>query len=311
MPPRLYLAPAAIDAPAAGHCRRHRRGADRPGCARAGPISARGAAHVVGFLRETTGAGTCARGNRQGTQLTVRGGQRLLRPALSFAACREMDVRVSINHPGSASAPVCWDQIEAIPRWDWTPIPYWMDGAAETTATPSTRPSRTPRPVRLIVRRVKLTPGSQLAQGRQRQLSRLQVPTAMGRRCQLEADHRRRTVALGRERHTRPQVRRRAEPVEQASAVGALRRQRRLAATGPGPPDWRIRLARWTARIGRGRADRDHQDPQAAWSSLWWDDDHPLGRAASLCRFPRRWPREWESQFSRALARLQAIPFPA
>ena len=52
------------------------------------------------------------------------------------AACREMDVRFSITIRQRASLR---DLIEAIPEEDWTPIPYWMDGAAdvaETTYTP-------------------------------------------------------------------------------------------------------------------------------------------------------------------------------
>ena len=54
--------------------------------------------------------------------------------------------------------------IEAIPEQDWTSIPYWMEGAADVAETSYTpfQASRTPR-VRLIVRRVKPTPGSQLA----------------------------------------------------------------------------------------------------------------------------------------------------
>ena len=40
------------------------------------------------------------------------------------------------------------DLIEAIPEEDWTPIPYWMDGAAdvaETTYTPfQTKPDAAP-----------------------------------------------------------------------------------------------------------------------------------------------------------------------
>ena len=55
--------------------------------------------------------------------------------------------------------------IEAIPEAGWTPIPYWMDGAAavaETAYTPF-RSKPDAAPVRLIVRRVKPTPGSQLA----------------------------------------------------------------------------------------------------------------------------------------------------
>ena len=78
------------------------------------------------------------------------------------AACREMDVRFSITIRQRASLR---DLIEAIPEDDWTPIPYWMDAAAdvaETTYTPfQTKPDAPP--VRLIVRRVKPTPGSQLA----------------------------------------------------------------------------------------------------------------------------------------------------
>ena len=50
--------------------------------------------------------------------------------------------------------------IEAIPEDAWTPVPYWMDGAAdvaETTYTPfQSEPGAAP--VRLIVRRVKPTP---------------------------------------------------------------------------------------------------------------------------------------------------------
>ena len=78
------------------------------------------------------------------------------------AVCREMDVRFSITVRQHQSLR---NLIEAIPEADWTPIPYWMDGAAdvaETTYTPfQSEPEAAP--VRLIVRRVKPTPGSQLA----------------------------------------------------------------------------------------------------------------------------------------------------
>ena len=55
--------------------------------------------------------------------------------------------------------------IEAIPEADWTPVPYWLPGGAdvaETTYTPFQH-KEDATPVRLIVRRVKPTPGSQLA----------------------------------------------------------------------------------------------------------------------------------------------------
>ena len=55
--------------------------------------------------------------------------------------------------------------IEAIPEADWTPIAYWMEGAAAVAETEYTPFQHEPEalPVRLIVRRVKPTPGSQLA----------------------------------------------------------------------------------------------------------------------------------------------------
>ena len=78
------------------------------------------------------------------------------------AACRKLDVRFSITIRQHKSL---HNLIEAIPEDAWTPVPYWMDGAAdmaETTYTPfQTKPDAAP--VRLIVRRVKPTPGSQLA----------------------------------------------------------------------------------------------------------------------------------------------------
>ena len=91
-----------------------------------------------------------------------------------------MDVRFSITIRQRASLR---DLIEAIPEEDWTPIPYWMDGAAdvaETTYTPfQTKPDAPP--ARLIVRRVKPTPGSQLALFADTAITP-SSPTAMGRR---------------------------------------------------------------------------------------------------------------------------------
>ena len=117
--------------------------------------TARGAAH---FLRETVGR--VRYGGARG-QLTVRAYSGFYAHAL-VAVCREMDVRFSITIRQHKSL---HNLIEAIPETDWTPIPYWMDGAAavaETTYTPfQNEPDAAP--VRLIVRRVKPTPGSQLA----------------------------------------------------------------------------------------------------------------------------------------------------
>ena len=91
--------------------------------------TARGAAH---FLRETVGrvryAG--ARG-----RLTVRADSGFYTHGM-VSVCRKMDLRFSITIRQHKSLR---NLIEAIPEDAWTPIPYWMDGAAdvaETTCTP-------------------------------------------------------------------------------------------------------------------------------------------------------------------------------
>ncbi len=78
------------------------------------------------------------------------------------AACRHHGVRYSITvrqHPSLRNL------IEAIPEEEWAPIPYWIDGGADVAETIYTPFSSEPDavPVRLIVPRVKPTPGTQLA----------------------------------------------------------------------------------------------------------------------------------------------------
>ena len=95
--------------------------------------TARRAAH---FLRETVGR--VRYGGARG-QLTVRADSGFYTHAL-VAVCREMDVRFSITVRQHKSLR---NLIEAIPETDWTPIPYWMDGAAdvaEATYTPFQHP---------------------------------------------------------------------------------------------------------------------------------------------------------------------------
>ena len=194
--------------------------------------TARGAAH---FLRETVGR---VRYGGATAQLTVRADSGFYGHTV-VSACREMDVRFSITVRQHASLR---DLIEAIPEEDWTPIPYWMDGAAdvaETTYTPfQTKPDAAP--VRLIVRRVNPTPGSQLAL-----FARYSYHGFItDRDGETRTGGRSSPPRRGRERHTRPQVRRRAEP----HAVGAFRSHGAWLAVQVMAHN----LARWTARIGLG-----------------------------------------------------------
>ena len=87
--------------------------------------TARGAAH---FLRETVGgdSGTVRYGGARG-QLTVRADSGFYTHAV-VALCRQLDVRFSITIRQHATLRKL---IEAIPEREWTPIPYWMDGAGQ------------------------------------------------------------------------------------------------------------------------------------------------------------------------------------
>ena len=250
--------------------------------------TARGAAH---FLRETVGR--VRYGGARG-QLTVRADSGFYAHTV-VAACREMDVRFSITIRQRASLR---DLIEAIPEEDWTPIPYWMDGAAdvaETTYTPfQTKPDAAP--VRLIVRRVKPTPGSQLALFARYSYHAF-ITDRDGETLELEADHRRHAEVENAIRDLKYGVGLNHMPSARFAANGAWLAVQVMAHN----------LARWTARIGLGERTVITKTLRRRVFAL-------VGRITRSARrltlhLPRRWP--WETQFSRALARLQAIPFPA
>ena len=263
-------------------------GLAKEGARHHGYTGARGAAH---FLRETVGR--VRYGGARG-QLTVRADSGFYAHTV-VAACREMDVRFSITIRQRASLR---DLIEAIPEEDWTPIPYWTDGAAdvaETTYTPfQTKPDAAP--VRLIVRRVKPTPGSQLAL-----FARYSYPAFItdrdGETLELEADHRRHAEVENAIRDLKYGVGLNHMPSARFAANGAWLAVQVMAHN----------LARWTARIGLGERTVITKTLRRRVFAL-------VGRITRSARrltlhLPRRWP--WEIQFSRALARLQAIPFPA
>ena len=109
--------------------------------------------------------------------------------AIVKPSAAEMDVRYSITIRQHKSLR---NLIEAIPETDWTPIPYWMDGAAdvaETTYVPF-QDEPDAAPVRLIVRRVQPPPGSQLALFASYSYHAF-ITDREGDTLDLEADHRR------------------------------------------------------------------------------------------------------------------------
>ena len=144
--------------------------------------TARGAAH---FLRETVGR-VCYAG--ASGQLTVRADSGFYTHDV-VAVCRKTKVRFSITvrlHQSLRNI------IEAIPEQDWTPIPCWMEGAADVAETSYAPFQSEPdaAPVRLIVRRVKPTPGSQLALFANYSYHAF-ITDRDGETLELEADHRR------------------------------------------------------------------------------------------------------------------------
>ena len=250
--------------------------------------TARGAAH---FLRETVGR--VRYGGARG-QITMRADSGFYAHTV-VAVCREMDVRFSITVRQHASLR---DLIEAIPDEDWRPIRYWMEGAAdvaETTYTPfQTKPDAAP--VRLIVRRVKPAPGSQLALFARYSYHGF-ITDRDGETLELEADHRRHAEVENAIRDLKYGVGLNHMPSGRFAANGAW-----LAVQVMGH-----NLARWTARTGLGEQIVTTKTLRRRFFAL-------AGRITRSARrltlhLTQRWP--WETQFSRALARLRALPLPA
>src|SRR5664280_689303 len=144
--------------------------------------TARGAAH---FLTETIGR---VRHAGASGQLTMRADSGFYAHEV-VAVCRKLGVRFSIT---IRQQPNVRRLIEAIPEAAWTPIPYWIDGGAdvaETTYIPFAD-KKDAKSFRLIVRRVRPTPGSQLALFALYDYHAF-ITDRDGETLVLEADHRR------------------------------------------------------------------------------------------------------------------------
>ena len=249
--------------------------------------TARGAGH---FLRETVSRVRYAGAKGQ---LTVRADSGFYNHAV-VQVCRKTDVRFSITVRLRQNLQ---DLIEAIPEADWRPIPYWMEGGADVAEAEYIPFASEPdaAPVRLIVRRVRPTPGSQLALFANYSYHAF-ITGRDGETLELEADHRRHAEIENTIRDLKYGVGLNHLPSGRFAANGAWLAVQVMAHN----------LARWTGRIALGetvattktlrrrlfRPGRTH---------------HPQGPAPHTAS-PRRWP--WETQFLSALARLRAIPLP-
>ena len=250
--------------------------------------TARGAAH---FLRETVAR---VRAAGASGQLTMRADSGFYNHAV-VAACRALDVRFSVT---IRQQPNVRTLIEAIPEADWTPIPYWLPGGAdvaETTYTPFQHTGDATA-VRLIVRRVKPTPGSQLALFATYSYHAF-ITDRAGELMELEAGHRRHAEIENAIRDLKYGVGLNHLPSGRFAANAAWLAVQVIAHN----------LARWTARLGLGEGIVTTRTLRRRYFSLAGRLTHSARRWT--LHLPRRWP--WAVQLAAALARLRAIPLPA
>ena len=247
--------------------------------------TARGAAH---FLRETIGRVRFAGASGQ---LTVRADSGFYAHAV-VAVCRAMGVRFSITIRQSSATRRL---IEAIPEEAWTPIPYWLEGGADVAETAYTpfAGEKDAQPVRLIVRRVRPTPGSQLALLTLYDFHAF-ITDRAGETLALEADHRRHAEVENAIRDLKYGVGLNHLPSGKFAANGAWLAVCVIAHN----------LARWTSRIGLGEQLVTTKTLRRRLFSV-------AGRLTRSARrltlhLPARWP--WAIGWSAALARLRALP---
>jgi hypothetical protein len=250
--------------------------------------SGRSAGH---FLRETV-----SRVRHAGAtgQLTMRADSGFYSHAV-VAMCRKLKVRYSITIRQHRSVR---SLIEAIGKEAWTPIPYWIDGGADVAETVYTpfKGEKDAVPVRLIVRRVKPTPGSQLA------LLTLYdyhafITDRDGDLLELEADHRRHAEVENAIRDLKEGVGLKHLPSGRFAANGAW-----LAIAV-----MTHNVVRWTTRIGLGEGIVTTRTVRRRFLGI----PGRLTRSARrlTLHLPARWP--WAERFLSALARLRAIPITA
>jgi Transposase DDE domain group 1 len=247
--------------------------------------TARGAAH---FLREAIGR---VRSAGATGQLTVRADSGFYAHAV-VAVCRAMNVRFSITIRQHRNLRRL---IEAMPEETWTPIPYWIAGGAdvaETVYVPFAG-EKDARPVRLIVRRVRPTPGSQLALFALYDYHAF-ITDRDGAMLTLEADHRRHAEIENAIRDLKYGVGLNHLPSGRFAANGAWLAVQVIAHN----------LARWTARLGLGAGIVTTKTLRRRFFAL-------AGRLTRSARrwtlhFARHWP--WRAEFGAALARLRAMP---
>jgi hypothetical protein len=246
--------------------------------------SARGAA---GFLTEVFNRVRCA---GAGGKLTLRADSGFYNKAV-VAGCTRAGVAYSITIKACKSRREAY---EAIADDDWTPIPYWLDGGADV-AEIAYRPfgAKKGKEVRLIVRRTKPTPGSQLAMFAEYSYHAF-ITDREGEMLALEADHRGhaeielviRDLKEGAGWNHMP-----------SGLFGANAAWMALGAMAHN-------LARWSARLG-GISERIVTTPTLRRRYFAVPGHVSRSGRRQTLHLARRWP--WREQFLEALTRLRAV----
>ncbi len=203
-------------------------------------------------------------------------------------ACRKAGVRFSITVKLNKAL---HKVIAQIPDDAWAPIPYFLDGAdvAETTYRPF---GKTAPLVRLIVRRVKPTPGSQLALLVDWSFHAF-VTDRQGETIELEADHRRHAVVENTIRDLKYGVGLNHMPSGRFGANAAWLALGVMAHN----------LARWTSRLGLGETLIATDTLRRRYLGMPGRLTHSA-RKPTL-HLPERWP--WAGRFETALANLRSV----
>ena len=250
-----------------------------------------GAARGAGsFVRET-----CRRIRHAGAtgKLTFRADSAFYSRAF-VTACRDHDVAFSVTVNKNSAIRRAIDQIA---ESAWTAIPYWLEGGADVAETTYTafKGTKDQIELRLIVRRVRPTPGSQLALDVVFDYHAI-LTDRDGELLEIEADHRRHAVVelairdlkAGGLAHV-PSGKFTANAAWLALAVLAHN------------------LGRWTLAAAGDQWRR--ATTETLRTKLMSMPARLVHTARRLkLRAPTNWP--WRDAFERALARIAAIPAP-
>jgi Transposase DDE domain group 1 len=207
------------------------------------------------------------------------------------AACRRAGARYSITVKLSKSLHA---RISKIPEAAWTPIPYWMDGGADVAEIAYRPFSRRHPEVRLIVRRVKPSPSSQLALLATYDYHAF-ITDREGDTLELEADHRRHAVVEDPIRDLKYGVGLNHLPSGRFAANAAWLALNVLA----------YNLARWVNQMGLGQA-----PPPMTVKTMRTRIFALPGRLTTSARqltlhLPAGWP--WQHEFETILTRLRSV----